>query len=77
MDVVSDVEFPEEAGTNEQADQLAKYKYLFSLDGRSASHRLGQMLSTNSLVLKQESQNIEVSAGAPPRTSSPAGPRLA
>lgn len=37
----------------------AQYKYLLSLDGFAASSRLGKLFQSNSLVLKEESDNIE------------------
>ena len=34
-------------------------RYLLNLDGHTAAYRLGHLLATNSLVLKQESTNME------------------
>ena len=38
-------------------------RYLFNLDGMTAAYRFGQLLSMNSLVLKQDSEKIEASHG--------------
>lgn len=38
---------------------LPKFRYLLNLDGHSAAYRLGHLLATNSLVLKQESSAWE------------------
>ena len=40
-------------------DKHLDYKYLVSLDGHSYSHRLLRILSLNSLVLKEESREVE------------------
>lgn len=37
----------------------AHYRYLLHLDGASASYRLGLLLSTDSLVLRQRSPYVE------------------
>jgi hypothetical protein len=37
----------------------AKYKYLLSADGSTASSRLAKLLLTNSVTFKEESGNIE------------------
>lgn len=34
-------------------------RYLLNLDGHTAAYRLGHLLATNSLVLKQESAQVE------------------
>jgi hypothetical protein len=34
-------------------------RYLLNLDGHTAAYRLGHLLATNSLVLKQESPQVE------------------
>lgn len=34
-------------------------RYLLNLDGHTAAYRLGHLLATNSLVLKQESNQVE------------------
>ncbi len=37
----------------------ARYRYLLHLDGASSSSRLGLLMSTDSLVLKQRSPYVE------------------
>lgn len=38
---------------------LSFCRYLLNLDGHTAAYRLGHLLATNSLVLKQESAQVE------------------
>ena len=40
-------------------DRHPEYKYLLNLDGHSYSHRLVKLLATNSLVIKEETPDVE------------------
>ena len=40
-------------------DRHAEYKYLLSLDGNSYSHRLLKLLAINSVVIKEETADVE------------------
>ena len=40
-------------------ERHAEYKYLINLDGHSYSHRLVKLLATNSVVLKEETPDLE------------------
>ncbi|GBF97933.1 ATP synthase F1 complex assembly factor [Raphidocelis subcapitata] len=40
-------------------EALAQHKYLLNLDGHTAAYRFATLLATNSLVLKQESRQVE------------------